>query len=73
MYLNDGQGGFPKRRRVTFAHIDVRFRMAAAADLDNDGLIDILASDERRGVSIHFGLDKLSFSDAVEIRRTAMP
>jgi len=61
VYLNDGAGGFSNDRRIPFGEIDVKFRMAAVADLDGDDLLDIVAIDERRGVSIYLRASDQSF------------
>ena len=73
VYLNDGAGGFSNDRRIPFGEIDVKFRMAAVADLDGDDLLDIVAIDERRGVSIYLRASDNGFMSAVEIRREVMP
>src|SRR6266850_2974939 len=52
VYLNDGKAGFS--RQVPFGPADGAIRMRAAADLDRDGLIDIVAIDERRGGFVYF-------------------
>jgi hypothetical protein len=61
VYLQE-PAGFPSFRRVPFGPPDATFRMAEAADLDGDGLLDLVAIDERRGVTIYFGQKGDSFS-----------
>src|SRR5262245_21930747 len=55
VYINDGKGGFDKR--VPFGPNDpeIRMRASQAADLNRDGLLDIVVIDERRGALIFFG------------------
>jgi hypothetical protein len=50
VYLNDGNAGFPKR--VPFGPANAGIRVAAAADLDGNGLVDIVAIGEREGTHI---------------------
>ena len=56
VYLNQGVARFSEQRRIPFGPPDAAIRVAEAADLDGDGLLDIVASDERRGVAIYFAL-----------------
>jgi hypothetical protein len=67
VYLNDGKGAFPKC--VPFGPNDPELRMRAsqAADLNRDGLMDIIAIDERRGALIYFGEKGTTFSNGVPI------
>jgi len=60
VYLNDGKAGFSSR--IPFGPPDAAIRMAEAADLDGDGLIDIVAIDERRGAFIYFNQGNGMFS-----------
>lgn len=74
VYLNDGKAGFSNLRRIPFGPPDAAIRMAEVADLDEDGLPDIVAIDQRRGVAIYFGEPENTFSSAVPIGdRAAMP
>jgi hypothetical protein len=52
IYLNDGTGTFTTAHRMPFGPSDATIRMAEAGDLNRDGLLDIVAIDERRGVFI---------------------
>ncbi|HUF23142.1 MAG TPA: FG-GAP-like repeat-containing protein [Vicinamibacterales bacterium] len=67
VYLNDGDASFPVARRIPFGPSDARIRMAEAADLDADGLLDIVAIDEARGVIAYFGQKDGTFSAGVDI------
>ena len=68
VYLNDGKAGFP--RQVPFGPPDAAIRMTAAADLDRDGLVDIVAIDERRGGFIYFNQKDGTFSAGVPLANT---
>ena len=67
VHLNAGNATFPDDRRVAFGPPDARVRMAEAADLDSDGLLDIVVIDEGRGVAACFGQKDGTFSPMVEI------
>lgn len=67
VYLNGGKAMFPDSRRIPFGPPDTRIRMVAAADLDRDGFLDIVAIDEARGVAAYFGQRDGTFSPGVEI------
>lgn len=67
VYINDGTAGFSNDRRVAFGPADARIRMAEAVDLDKDGVLDIVAIDEGRGVRACFGQKEGTFSPMVEI------
>lgn len=53
IYLNDGKGGFDQRR--PFGSPDAAIRSAEAADLDGDGVLDLVVIDERSGPAILWG------------------
>lgn len=56
VYLNrEPKGAFSDSGRVPFGPADATIRMAEAADLNRDGLLDIVTIDERRGVAVYFG------------------
>ncbi len=67
VYLQAGKKGFPELRRVPFGPADATIRMAEVADLDGDGLLDIVTIDERRGVAIYFGQRGGTFSAGVPL------
>jgi hypothetical protein len=65
VYLNDGKANFP--RRVPFGPTDATIRVAAGADLNGDGRLDIVAIDERRGTLIYFNQPDGTFSAGVPV------
>ena len=60
VFLNDGKAGFANR--IPFGDVDAAIRVTAAADINGDGRLDIVSTDERRGTFIHFQQDAGSFS-----------
>lgn len=56
--------------RTPFGAADASIRMSGAADLDSDGLLDIIVIDEERGVAVFFGQRDGHFSAAVAIGGT---
>ncbi|HZE72216.1 MAG TPA: VCBS repeat-containing protein [Pyrinomonadaceae bacterium] len=67
LYLASAQAVYSNLRRVPFGPTDAAIRMAEAADLNGDGLLDIVAIDERRGVAIYFGQKDGTFSSGVAL------
>ncbi len=67
VYLNDGNAGFSNVKRIPFGPPNAAIRMAEAADLDGDGLLDIVVTDQRQGVSVYFGHGDSTFSPGVAI------
>jgi hypothetical protein len=67
LYLNAGNATFPTTGRIPFGPPDARIRMAQAADLDGDGVLDIVVIDEERGVAIYFGQKDGTFSSSIEV------
>jgi hypothetical protein len=53
IYLNDGKAGFGERR--SFGPASAAIRSAEPADLDGDGVLDLVAIDERTGPAIFRG------------------
>ena len=62
VYLAGRNATFSRVERVPFGPPDATIRVAEAADLDGDGLLDIVAIDERRGAAIYFGQRDGTFS-----------
>jgi hypothetical protein len=67
VYLAGPKATYLNSRRVPFGPPNATIRMAEAADFDGDGLLDIVAIDERRGVAIYFGQKNGTFSPGVAI------
>ncbi len=74
VYLNDRAADLADLRRIPFGPPDAVFRVAKAADLNRDGLLDLVTIDRERGVNVYFGQSHLSFSSARPIaERTGVP
>jgi len=74
VYLADSKGQFSGSRTIAFGPPDAAIRVAEAADLDGDRLLDIVAIDERRGAAIFFGRSSGSFAPAFGVGgRTPTP
>jgi hypothetical protein len=67
VYFHEGKTGLPTFRRIPFGPADAAIRMSEPADLDRDGLMDIVAIDERRGVLVYFGQGAGTFSSGIPI------
>lgn len=67
VYLNAGQGRFPTARRVPFGPPTAHIRMSAAADLNGDGLSDLVTIDEQTGAAVYFGEPGTRWSSAVPL------
>ena len=67
VYFNAGNASFSATRRVPFGPPDARIRMAEAADLNGDGVLDIVAIDEEHGVGVYFGQTDGMFSSGIEV------
>jgi len=65
VYINDRKGALTKR--IPFGPADSGIRVSQAADLNRDGMMDIVAIDERLGAFIFFGQKGTTFSQAVPI------
>jgi hypothetical protein len=74
VYLGASKGSFAADRTIPFGVPNATIRMAEAADLDGDGLLDIVAIDERHGTAIYFGRRAGGFSPGVPVGdRTIAP
>jgi hypothetical protein len=67
VYFGAADANLAHLRSVPFGPPDAAIRMAEAADLDGDGLTDIVAIDERRGVIVYFGGRNDTFLPGVTI------
>src|SRR4030095_9314881 len=54
VYLGGAGAAYSNFRRIPFGPPDATIRMSEAADLNGDGLPDIIAIDERRGAALYF-------------------
>jgi hypothetical protein len=74
VYINGGHGVFDPSRRLPFGPPDATIRVAAAADMNADGVLDLVSVDENRGVVVYFGRGDGSFADALTVAGgTPMP
>ena len=67
VYLAGPKGTFDASRTVPFGPPNATIRMTEAADLDGDGLLDLVAIDENVGTAIYFGQRNDTFSEAVRV------
>jgi hypothetical protein len=67
VYLGGARASYSNLRRIPFGPADAAIRMAQAADLNGDGLLDIVAIDEKRGVAIYFGQKDGTFSSGTAL------
>ena len=67
VYLAGPKGTFSSARTIPFGPPNATIRMAEAADLDGDGLLDLVTIDENAGTAIYFGQRDGSFSAAVRV------
>jgi hypothetical protein len=67
VYLAGPKGTFSASRTVPFGPPNATIRMAEAADLDGDGLLDLVTIDENVGTAIYFGQRDGSFSAALRV------
>lgn len=67
LYVGARDRALDKLTRIPFGPTDASVRVAAAADLDADGRMDVVTIDERRGVRASFGHGNGQFGDAMVI------
>ena len=68
VYLAKAKAPFSPARTIAFGPPNATIRMTEAADLDGDGLLDIIAiDDEHKGTAIYFGERSGTFSAAFPI------
>ncbi len=67
VYPGSSNADFPDSRRIPFGPPDATIRVAAVADLNGDGIPDIVTIDENKGVNIYFGQKDQTFSAGISI------
>jgi len=67
VYVAGPKGTFDRTRTIPFGPPNATIRMTEAADLDGDGLLDLVAIDENVGTAIYFGQRDGSFSAVVRV------
>jgi len=72
VYLAGPKGQFSTQRTIPFGPPNVTIRMAEAADLDGDGMLDLVTIDERHGTAIYFGRTDATFSHAGSRSRSSV-
>jgi hypothetical protein len=65
IYLNDGAARFGERQ--PFGPADAAIRKAEAADLNHDGLLDLVVIDERKGAALYRGQVGGGFAEAIAV------
>lgn len=70
VYLAGPNASFSDERRVPFGPKGAATRIAEAADFNDDGVMDIVAIDEKSGASIYFGQRGSSFGAGIAIGTT---
>ena len=68
VHLNPGNNNWTTAKRIPFGPPNATIRMTEAADLNRDGLLDLVAiDDEKKAVAIYFGQKDGTFSTAVAL------
>ena len=67
VYLGGSDFSFSDTRRIPFGPPDATIRMAATADFNGDGLLDIVTIDENKGVTLYFGQKDKTFSAGISL------
>jgi hypothetical protein len=71
LYVGARDRALDRLSRIPFGPADASVRVAAAADLDADGRLDVVTIDQRRGVEASFGRGNGQFGDAMPIGDTS--
>jgi len=71
VYLGGARGSFGPERTIPFGPSNAHIRMSQAADIDGDGLLDLVAIDETTGTAVYFGRKDGTFSDASTVAGAA--
>jgi FG-GAP-like repeat len=67
VYLAGPKGSFSATRTIQFGPPNATIRMSEAGDFNRDGLLDLVAIDEREGTAIYFGQPGGTFSAGVTV------
>ncbi len=67
LYLGTKHGDLAHMTSMPFGPANAQFRVAEAADFNNDGKLDVVAIDEATGIAIHFGRGDGTFVPPVPI------
>ncbi|MES1219201.1 MAG: VCBS repeat-containing protein [Bacteroidota bacterium] len=67
VYLGGAGASFSDAQRIPFGPATAAIRMASVADINADGLPDIVTVDEFKGVDIYFGQKDKTFSGGISI------
>ncbi|WP_157966012.1 FG-GAP repeat domain-containing protein [Cognataquiflexum aquatile] len=67
VYLGSSDMTYSDNQRIPFGTSDATIRVAAAEDFDGDGILDIVAIDENKGVTLYLGQRGQTFSAGVSI------
>jgi hypothetical protein len=67
VYLGGADHTFPESRRIPFGPPDATIRVAAVADFNGDGLLDIVTTDENKGIYLYFGQKDQTFSTGISL------
>ena len=67
VYLGSSDMAYSDAHRIPFGSSNATIRMAAVADFDGDGLLDIATIDENKGVNIYFWQKDQTFSAGISL------
>jgi hypothetical protein len=67
VYLGSRDMAFSDAHRIPFGPSHANIRMAAVADFDGDGFLDIVTIDESKGVNLYFGQKDQTFSTGISL------
>jgi VCBS repeat protein len=67
VYLAGPKGTFSPERTISFGPPNATIRMAEAADLDGDGVLDIVTIDDHQGTAIYFAQRDGTFSTGTPV------
>ena len=67
VYSGSSDNSFSDTHRIPFGPTNVTIRMAAVADFNADNILDVVAIDEHKGVSLYFGQNDQTFSAGISL------